>query len=423
MNLRLLIVPEAISLAHVSRCLKVAVAARERGHQVRIASAPPYRHLLTDAGFDVQELYSVPPSVALRAIRRGRTLYTREVLRKYVDSDLAVLRGQPIDAVIGDLRLSLDISSELAGVPYVSILNAYWTPYYAPPLPAPETFPVFRILGRTLSRVLMPRVHPFVLRRMAVVFNRLRARLGLEPRADIFDVMGSRGLTLLADLPEFAPCRELPEHIRYVGPFLWEADVPPPPWLSEVDPAKPTVYVTMGSTGITKVFVRVLHELVNAGFQVMTTTCGQVPPSDVPRGCFAADLAPTSALLSRATVTLCHGGNGTIYQALAHGVPIVGIPTFHDQEFNMDRVVALGVGERISPLRVKPAPIRAAVTRVIEDPSYRDRAGAIGTAVRSREAARESVWNIEKFLLQERQRDAASRTGQNIEHQFVGTTG
>ena len=43
-------------------------------------------------------------------------------------------------------------------------------------------------------------------------------------------------------------------------------------------------------------------------------------------------------------LVVCHGGNGTIYQALRHGRPIIGIPTIPDQAFNMRRVEALGVG-------------------------------------------------------------------------------
>ena len=50
-----------------------------------------------------------------------------------------------------------------------------------------------------------------------------------------------------------------------------------------------------------------------------------------------------------ADVVVCHAGNGTIYQALSQGKPIVGVPEFHDQEFNMQRVETFGVGLRARP--------------------------------------------------------------------------
>jgi UDP:flavonoid glycosyltransferase YjiC (YdhE family) len=47
-------------------------------------------------------------------------------------------------------------------------------------------------------------------------------------------------------------------------------------------------------------------------------------------------------------LVICHGGNGTIYQALQHGKPVIGIPTLADQKFNMRRVEALGLGKTLS---------------------------------------------------------------------------
>jgi UDP:flavonoid glycosyltransferase YjiC (YdhE family) len=405
MSLRILIVPEAISLAHVSRMLCVARAARQRGHDVHVASAPPYSDLFREADFEVQSLFSVPPDIALRAIRSGRILYTDDVLDRYVGDELKILRRARPDVVVGDLRLSLDISTEIADVPYVSVLNAYWTRYYAAPMPVPETMPLFRVLGRRLGRLLMPLVRPGILRSYARVFNRFRRRAGLPLRDNLFDVMASPHLTLLADAPQFAPCTGLPDHFRYVGPFLWEPDVPPPDWLDQVDEYRPTVYVPMGSTGTTDAFVLLLRELASAGLQVLATTCGQVPKSDVPEGCFVTELAPASALLRFASATVCHGGNGSIYQSLAHAVPVVCVPTFHDQELNAERVVSLGLGTRLSHRSLTPGRIREAVTQVLEDPAIGRRAVRFARTVRNWNAPQEALWSIEGHCLRKSMRD------------------
>ena len=53
-------------------------------------------------------------------------------------------------------------------------------------------------------------------------------------------------------------------------------------------------------------------------------------------------------VMEECDLVICHGGNGTIYQALQHGKPIIGIPTIPDQKFNMRRVEALGIGRMLS---------------------------------------------------------------------------
>jgi UDP:flavonoid glycosyltransferase YjiC (YdhE family) len=422
MSLRILIVPEAISLAHVARMLRVAEAARERGHEVHIAAADLHSDLFREAGFEVRPLFSVPPKIALQAVRRGRILYTDDVLEQYVGDELKTLRNIRPDAVVGDLRLSLDISSEIAGVPYVSVLNAYWTNHYAAPTPVPETVPLFRFLGQRMGRGLMPLLRPRILRGYARVFNRMRRRIGLAPRGNLFDVMASPHLTLLADAPQFAPCSGLPDHFRYVGPFLWEPNIPPPTWLGRVDEYRPTVYVTMGSTGTPEAFVSLLRGLAEAGLQVLATTCGQIGESDAPEGCFVTDLAPASALLRFASVTVCHGGNGSIYQSLSHAVPVVCVPTFHDQEFNADRVVALGLGTRLSHRDLTPQRVRDAVMQVVEDPATARRAVRFSRIIRNWNAPQETLWSIEGHCLRTTMRERRATPAHRPEREQVAAT-
>ena len=96
-----------------------------------------------------------------------------------------------------------------------------------------------------------------------------------------------------------------------------------------------------------------------------TETVRELPP-----GCYAAPFAPGKALCEAADVVVCHAGNGTIYQALSCGKPVVGVPEFHDQEFNMQRVQALGLGVRADS---KDDVIRQ-VQKILRDPEFALRA-------------------------------------------------
>ena len=89
---------------------------------------------------------------------------------------------------------------------------------------------------------------------------------------------------------------------------------------------------------------------------------------------------PQADVLPHAAVVVCHGGSGTTFGALAAGVPLVVCPLFADQPVNGRLVEAAGAGLLLRPqedtaLRglgpADVAPLRAAVERVLADPSYR----------------------------------------------------
>jgi UDP:flavonoid glycosyltransferase YjiC (YdhE family) len=94
-------------------------------------------------------------------------------------------------------------------------------------------------------------------------------------------------------------------------------------------------------------------------------------------------------VLEQADLVLCHGGSGTVYGALAAGIPVVVVPVFADQFENGRRVAATGAGLVVEPEpAVVPGPrtviadadaprITAAAKIVVQDPSYRRAAEVI----------------------------------------------
>src|SRR5439155_12609110 len=108
-----------------------------------------------------------------------------------------------------------------------------------------------RLLGQRLGNALLPPVRAFITWYYSLGYTRVRKRFRLPSVHSIFDLIEG-DVTLLADLPAFMPVvPETPPTYEYVGPVLWDADLPSPPWLERLDPARPTIYFTMGSTGDT----------------------------------------------------------------------------------------------------------------------------------------------------------------------------
>jgi MGT family glycosyltransferase len=79
-------------------------------------------------------------------------------------------------------------------------------------------------------------------------------------------------------------------------------------------------------------------------------------------------------VLASCSVVICHGGSGTVLDAIRYGLPMVLLPLGADQPLNADRGAELGCAVTLRPDRATSAQLTNAVTEVLTDPSYRDSA-------------------------------------------------
>ena len=288
-----------------------------------------------------------------------------------MQSDIDVLTALRPDIVVGDLRMSLSTSARHMRLPYVSITNAAWTSRYGERIHVPEGHLSTKLLGHKLADALFPRVKDMLTWYWARGYDAVRKRLGLPPLRSLYDLIEG-DVTLLADVPEYFPITDSPLRYRYVGPIMWRAALPKPRWLGQLSQKRPTLYFTMGSTGDTRFFTEAVRVFGDTDYQVLITTGGlKVELDRLPSNIFMEEFADGDALMAASDLVVSHGGNGTIYQALSHGVPVIGFPTMFDQEINLQRVEALGCGLRMDRRRTSADGLRSAVERVLEDSSFR----------------------------------------------------
>ncbi|XP_040292242.1 UDP-glucuronosyltransferase 1A7-like [Bufo bufo] len=85
------------------------------------------------------------------------------------------------------------------------------------------------------------------------------------------------------------------------------------------------------------------------------------------------DWLPQNDLLShpKTKVFLAHGGENGIYEAICHGVPVVGFPLFGDQYENILRLKTRGAAVLLENTQdITAQDIYSAIRLVIDDPSY-----------------------------------------------------
>jgi UDP:flavonoid glycosyltransferase YjiC (YdhE family) len=114
-------------------------------------------------------------------------------------------------------------------------------------------------------------------------------------------------------------------------------------------------------------------------YQVVAATGGLYgyTGTECPPNVIVSDYVPASLVLSHnCAAMVTHGGRGSIYSALQHGVPLVGIPNQGEQEWNLEAVEWHGVGRKVSAKRISFETFGEAMRAVIDDPRFRENAQA-----------------------------------------------
>ena len=358
---RVLFFSEAVTLAHVARpaALAGAIAAN---HRVTLARAPWAGPFIDDARLEQRDLHSVPSSTFLESLRLGRPVYDAATLERYVEDDLALIDTERPDLVVGDFRLSLSISARLRGIPFVTITNAYWSPWYCEPAPLP-VLPWTARVPLPLARAAFALARGSVMASHTLPINRVRQRFGLPSLGwNLRRVYTDADWLALADSPALYPTPGAPDSHRYLGPIAWS---PPagslPLWWSQPRQVRPIAYLSLGSSGPAGLTGALIQGLLAAGFDIWHTAAGGAGHTSPDGRVFSAPWLPGELACQRADLVVCNGGSLGVQQALAAARPVIGVASNMDQFMNMGPIVQAGAGLLLRADRVSaPAVAQAA---------------------------------------------------------------
>ena len=384
---KVLLVSESVTLAQIVRLVELGRALDPARYEVVFASGRFPDIVFDGIPWRQVPIWTLSDKQVTRALASGRRLHSKRTLARYVREELELLEREKPDLVVGDFRLSLTISAPVSGVPFASFINAYWSPYArrdAFPLP---DHPIVRLLGEDMAAKYFPRALPAVFRHFAAPVNALRRRYGLAPVGGLLEALTHGDWTLYPDVAELTPTENLPASHRYLGPVIWSPRMPLPSWWDDLDPSKPTVYVTLGSSGKIALLPRVVEALSGQGVNVLLATAGRVQRDDWPAGFFVADYLPGDVAAARSDLVLCNGGSATVYQALNEGVPVLGLPWNLDHYLTMSAVLHAGAGAQVRAGSATAAGIADATGALLRDPAAAAAAQRVRAAFAARPAA------------------------------------
>ena len=111
---RVLVVAEAVTLAHAARAHALAGSLDPARFDVHLAWDSRYNAVLGPLSSEFHPIDSLPTSTFLKRLARGVPMHDTATLRKYVQDDLAVIERVAPDVIVGDFRLSLAASARMA---------------------------------------------------------------------------------------------------------------------------------------------------------------------------------------------------------------------------------------------------------------------------------------------------------------------
>ena len=382
-RLKVLFFAEAVTLAHVARPVALARALDRNRYEVVMACASRYAGFAQSPDWASVGLDSLSPELFAQALADGAPLYDLATLKAYVQADLALIQAQQPDLVVGDFRLSLSVSARLMRRPYLAIANAYWTPLSPPSFPLP-VLPLTRLLPIAAARMLFALARPLAFRLHCRPMNQLRALHGLPSLgADLRRVYTDADHLLVADDPALHPLRGDPQSFSFIGPLAWSPDLPWPAQAAAAPglPALPMVYVALGSSGPGAALQLVLDALSTQPVQVMAATAGKPAPASLPANARVFDYLPGDQAAARAALVVCNGGSLAVQQALAAGVPVLGVASNMDQFLNMAPVVAAGAGRLLRADRLSVERLRETCQALLGSAQALAAARALGVSM------------------------------------------
>lgn len=350
------------SIAHTLRPLPIALRLRQLGTRVIFGGRGPYMRFLVEQGFPVVPLPMLDYARVIK-LMDSEHFHLRSVseYRSVVSDQRGYLEDLRPDLVLQDgPDQALPVASFEARIKHVNLANAT----------------VFGLAGPQRVVPFRPWLRNKVkwsewLTRWTDTFLVLQRNVRINLPTFIY--LSQQGISI-PHFPQYALIPDLPELFDahadiagkvFIGPLMYEPEVPLPPWWGTLDDSKPLVYLAVGSSGGVTGMRTIIDALAGTEYQVVLSTADAFEAGELPSNFFAARLVPREAVLRRAVAMVYHGGNATTYQAIRHGVPMVAIPAHFDHELNARAVVARGLGISIFPHELTAKGLRKAINEVV----------------------------------------------------------
>lgn len=332
--------PIEAGLAHITRSLSIAEELISRGQNVIFALAKKKQYLIKNKQIQVVEIGEFFSDEQLvEKIKDPHYVYP------FVQEELEILKKYKPDVAIIDFRLSAVVSCKILNIPAVFITNSdgLFFNFHLPSLGLSKLlqFLLNPVLQSLIANFKIQHLNPLV-----KVADRMGYKFTLD---DLFNMT-----TIIPEPVDYLPVKGHKTNIHYVGPIWWDGfGEYMPSWLKDIKPDGKTIYLTFGGTGYdSKKLISLSELLVSKGYRVIVSSSNIAKPDQFKKlkNLYVEKYLSGFEVCKRVDLVVCHGGIGTLAQALISKKPVVTVPFNPDQYLHGFRFQELGLGKCISSL-------------------------------------------------------------------------
>lgn len=395
------------AMGHLLPVSSLANELRRRGHTVTLITCGRMAQAAEQLGLPTA-LLPAPARSRLRMPPRSltfiwRRLFRRDILarwfrfpgrtRMHLEFSPAVVRELGLDVLLVDQHVFAGSSvAEHLGLPFITIaVGMHWIG--EPDVPPLITgWPYAKSPWSRWRNRIGYRFWDWYVRPSLQVLNRFRREWRLPPLLDL-DQTFSPLAVICQTCPEFDyPRTRLPATYHYAGSLAAgrPSDAGDFPW-DRLD-GRPLIYASLGTVRPNRkpaVFRRIAEACSGLGAQLVISAgkwqenerVHWLESAALPGAPLVLPFVPQLAVLEKARLVICHAGLNTVLESLTRSVPMVVLPQGADQFGTAARIEYTGVGLRARSNRVSVATLRQLVQRVLDDESFRERAGELQAAL------------------------------------------
>ncbi|KAK7174037.1 hypothetical protein R3I93_003767 [Phoxinus phoxinus] len=306
---------------------------------------------------------------------------------------LHTLRESHYDVLLSDPMMPCaDLMAETLEIPHVLSLRssfAYNFEHFCGQIPTPPSYvPAVAVQGHLTDHMCFTeRVENMLLYimyttifqlNMRFTFDRLYTEIRGKPTT-MCETMGKADIWLIRTYWDFEYPRPILPNFKFVGGL-------------HCKPAKPLskeLEKFVQSSGDHGIVVFSLGSMINnltiERSNIIASALGQIPQKVVWRysGKTPESLAPNTKIFDwipqndllghpKTKAFITHGGTNGLYEAIYHGVPMVGLPLFADQPDNLMHMKTKGAAVVLDINTMKSKDLEEALKTVLNNPSYKE---------------------------------------------------
>jgi len=336
-------------LSHYLRSIELAKLIKD-DFDVKILHSEKFEKFIKENGFSTFEGFNFDSEKVIKDIKKFSFKWLdKKVIYNLIENHREIIRKYNPAFIISDTLPTIRISAQKENVPHIAILNGYMSKFFSLQRPVPSNHPgnKFRKLipEETFNRI-AKEMEDKMFKKIHKPFSEIREKLKLDKVENYLDELEG-DITLICDLPDLFPQNNLPDNFFIIGPIIYRGNSSNKEMniINLLDKNRKTILITVGSTGDMN-FYKILKDKEFKDFNIIFT--GTSESFIHQENIIYVDFLNIQSIINHIDLVLTHGGNGSIYQALAGGVPVLCKPNIFEQEWNIHRIVEMGLGEWIS---------------------------------------------------------------------------